>query len=612
MEEKVGQLWDRLIRRSATTAYPQAQVQLSEISKTAAILFRALGGDGGLRLVASAPVTHGARRPWLARIAGTQQRMALATRDGQTLRLPPVIDLFPERQLNHDLYLWLAALSAATPPPGQSWFGANQHLAQHTLRQYPGLAARYRRLVQAYLPLRPDPDTLPADEAAQEQAVRAALLAPGSVQQLPHARRPAWPVMLWLYPAATAQGAGPAQPLADSGDAPTGSASRRSEDRQRLKAERVDAPKKDGGILLYRFESIFSWTEYAKMDRASDDSENDDADQAARDMDVLSVARDQQTSTASRLRFDLDLPPESDDDRVLGPGLPLPEWDYRKRILLPDHCRLQPMIAASAPKCALPPALRATARRLRRQFETLVNDKTRVRGEEQGGDIDLDAYLQRQAEERNHTGLRRRGLYIDQRKHTRDLACLLLADLSLSTDAWVNDQARVIDVVRDALFLFSEALSATGDRFGLYGFSSRRRDHVRFHILKDFSETYSAAVRGRIQAIRPGYYTRMGAAIRQASVLLGRETAGQRLLLLLTDGKPNDLDVYEGRYGIEDTRMALLEARRQGLLPFCVTVDREAGSYLPHLFGPDTYIVVRDPAELPRQLPLLYARLTRQ
>ena len=104
----------------------------------------------------------------------------------------------------------------------------------------------------------------------------------------------------------------------------------------------------------------------------------------------------------------------------------------------------------------------------------------------------------------------------------------------------------------------------------------------------------------------------MGAAIRQASALLGRQSAGQRLLLLLTDGKPNDLAVYEGRYGIEDTRMALLEARRQGLLPFCVTVDREAGSYLPHLFGPDTYIVVRDPAELPRQLPLLYARLTRQ
>ena len=611
MEEKVGQLWDHLIRRSATTSYPEAQVQLSEISKTAAILFRALGGDGGLRLVASAPVTHGARRPWLARIAGTQLRLAQAARDGETLRLPPVIDLFPERQLNHDLYLWLAALSAASPPPGLSWFGANQYRVQTTLRLYPGLAARYHRLVQAYLPLRPQPDTLPADEAAQECAVRAALLAPGTVQVLPDARRPVWPVMLWLSSAGAAQGVAGPQPLADTGDESTGSTSRHSDEQQRLKAERVDAPEKAGGIMLYRFESIFSWTEYSKLDRATDDSENDAADQAARDMDVLSVARDPQTRTASRLRFDLDLPPEGDDDRALGPGLLLPEWDYRKRLLLPDHCRVQPMIAARAPGCELPPALRATARRLRRQFETLVNDRTRVYGEDQGSEIDLDAYLQRRAQPRHHTGAHSRGLYIDQRKHGRDLACLLLADLSLSTDAWVNDHARVIDVVRDALFLFSEALSAAGDRFGLYGFSSRRRDHVRFHILKDFSETYSASVRGRIQAIRPGFYTRMGAAIRQASALLARQSASQRLLLLLTDGKPNDLDVYEGRYGIEDTRMALLEARRQGLLPFCVTVDREAGSYLPHLFGPDTYIVVRDPGELPRQLPLLYARLTR-
>jgi nitric oxide reductase NorD protein len=81
-------------------------------------------------------------------------------------------------------------------------------------------------------------------------------------------------------------------------------------------------------------------------------------------------------------------------------------------------------------------------------------------------------------------------------------------------------------------------------------------------------------------------------------------------LLLLTDGKPNDLDLYEGRYGIEDTRMALIEARRQGLQPFCVTIDQKAGDYLPHLFGSGAYVVIRKPSDLPRELPLLYARLT--
>ena len=128
---------------------------------------------------------------------------------------------------------------------------------------------------------------------------------------------------------------------------------------------------------------------------------------------------------------------------------------------------------------------------------------------------------------------------------------------------------------------------------------------------ENLSERYGAAVRGRLQAIRPGYYTRMGAALRHATTLLEAEPAQRRLLLLLTDGKPNDLDRYEGRYGVEDTRMALAEARRRGLQPFCVTIDTLAGDYLPHLFGSTGFVVIRCPAELPRQLPALYAQLAR-
>ena len=201
-------------------------------------------------------------------------------------------------------------------------------------------------------------------------------------------------------------------------------------------------------------------------------------------------------------------------------------------------------------------------------------------------------------------------LYRHVRNTERDMSCLLLADLSLSTDTYVNNEQRVIDVVRDSLFLFSEALQATGDRFAMYGFSSRRRNHVRFHTLKTFDESCSNEVRGRIQAIRPGYYTRMGAAIRQATALLEKEYSAQKLLLILTDGKPNDLDKYEGRYGVEDTRKAIHEAVERGLHPFCVTIDEKAGDYLPYLFGSASYVLVRNAGELPAKLPLLYARLT--
>lgn len=188
---------------------------------------------------------------------------------------------------------------------------------------------------------------------------------------------------------------------------------------------------------------------------------------------------------------------------------------------------------------------------------------------------------------------------------------MVLADLSLSTDSWVSSEARVIDVIRDALLLFGEALGATGDRFAIAGFSSVKRSQVRFHRLKDFGDRFDDRIRGRISAIKPGYYTRLGAAIRRSSQILAAEPAARRILLILSDGKPNDLDLYEGRYGIEDTRIAVSEARKLGLVPFCVTIDREGAGYLPHLFGPAGFAVIRKPEELPARLPMFYAQLTR-
>lgn len=102
----------------------------------------------------------------------------------------------------------------------------------------------------------------------------------------------------------------------------------------------------------------------------------------------------------------------------------------------------------------------------------------------------------------------------------------------------------------------------------------------------------------------------MGAAIRQGTAHLSAQGQSQKLLLLLSDGKPNDLDVYEGRYGIEDTREAVLAARRQGIEPFCITIDREADSYLPYMFGANGYTLIKDALQLPERLPQLYRQLT--
>jgi nitric oxide reductase NorD protein len=326
-------------------------------------------------------------------------------------------------------------------------------------------------------------------------------------------------------------------------------------------------------------------------------------------MEMISVSRGKQQS-ASRIRFDLDLPSAADDDTPLGEGILLPEWSWKKRQLLADHCRLQPLLATHAPATPLPRHLQRTARRLRRQFQALAPSRSWLRAQRDGSEVDLDAYerfvSQRAAGEVAEDGR----LYRSLHSTGRDLSCLLLADLSLSTDASLNNDSRIIDVIRDSLYLFADALDASGDRFALYGFSSRRREHIRFHQLKDFAERYDGRIRGRLAAIKPGFYTRMGAAIRHASTLLAKQPNRQRLLLILTDGKPNDLDQYEGRYGIEDTRQAVVEARRQGLRPFCVTIDKNGADYLPYLFGSNGYVVIRKPAELPQRLPLLYAQLT--
>ncbi len=609
MEERVGALWHRFVTRAAQRHNPKVAVALADIEKTAGLLFRAFGGDPGLRIASAITVRHGARRGWLARLAGVGDQTELASRDLETLQLPSELALLPSRELNHDLYLWLIVLAAAHDAgnPDTDWLAGNQRATVRVLARYPGLRARYRRLVTAVLGARQSPERLPPDEAARETRLRQALHQPGSVAELPVARRPPQPIPLWLYP--TPARAAARSRRRDTGQPPSGGGGPAERDRRRYRAESVDLPTRQSPFLLpFRAERLLSWAEFVRVNRPDDDDSAPNA-AAARDMEVLSVSQDG-ANTASRVRFDLDLPSASEDDLPLGPGIKLPEWDYRKRLLVPDYCRVQEMLARRAEPCELPPALRRSARHLRRQFEILRPAHGWRRAQPDGEELDLDACVRHTADCIGGGQGHERGLYRQRARQERDLACLLLADLSLSTDAWINNQGRVIDTIRDSLFLFAEALAVTGDRFALYGFSSRQRQHVRVQRIKTFGERYTATVRGRINAIKPGYYTRMGAAVRHATHLLGRQTAARRLLLLLTDGKPNDLDHYEGRYGIEDTRMALLEARRTGLRPFCVTIDQEADDYLPYLFGRDGFVLIRHPEELPRRLLLLYTRLT--
>lgn len=168
----------------------------------------------------------------------------------------------------------------------------------------------------------------------------------------------------------------------------------------------------------------------------------------------------------------------------------------------------------------------------------------------------------------------------------------------------------MIDTIRDSLMLFAEALAFTGDRFAMYGFSSLKRNHVRFHELKSFERRYDDGARGAY----PGHPSRLLHAARRSDPSqygAAGTPAEPAAPAADPDGKPHDLDLYEGRYGVEDTRQSIVEAREKGIRPFCITIDREAASYLPHMFGAHGYALVRRPEELSIRLPLLYAQLTR-
>ena len=604
LEEWVGSVWHRFITRRASADFPEARVDLVDRQRSLALLFRALGGAHGIAVEAASERDLLLRRNLLMRIAGTCQQAPLASCDGHRLRLPASLAVFPSAALNLELYRWLALL-AAHAGPMTHWARDNQRWTWLLLQRYPAMLPSYQRLVDAHLQLRPDPATLNPAEAAVEKALRKALREPGSIRQLPRSERAAWPLPLWLYPPLHLHSPQAADQDEEGDDLATRPGEQQGAPKQ---ANRVDDNSRDGGLLVVRLENLFSWTEHVDLDRWADDSEDEDAARVAEDLDQLSLSR-QRVRKSGGLKLHLDLPPADVDDIPLGEGIKLPEWDYRQQCLQANFVNLQLMQPRDSAPQPLPARLLPQAARLRRQFQLLRTDRQWLRQQPQGAELDLQAWLDFHVE-RQHGACAERGLFKEQRRTRRDLACLLLADLSMSTDAHLNDTQKVIDVIRDSLLLFGESLAGLGDAFALYGFSSLRRQQVRLQQLKSFQQPYDDHTRGCIQGLKPGYYTRMGAAIRHATQTLGACKQRRKLLLIVTDGKPNDLDLYEGRYGVEDTRQAVLEARRQGLVPFCITIDKQAGDYLPYMFGAHGYTLIRQPEQLPLRLPQLYRQLT--
>ena len=240
---------------------------------------------------------------------------------------------------------------------------------------------------------------------------------------------------------------------------------------------------------------------------------------------------------------------------------------------------------------------------LRRTFEALRGEDKRMKKQASGEDIDIDAIVEACTEVRMGREMPEE-LFIKMYEVDRDIAVMFMVDMSGSTKGWINDAER------ESLVLLCEALEALGDRYAIYGFSGMTRKRCELFRIKRFEDAYNSEVQARISGIRPQDYTRMGAAIRHLTGLLSTIEARTRLLITLSDGKPDDYLSYRGEYGIEDTRQALFETRRLGIHPFCITIDEEASDYLPHMYGTVNYAMVTNVRELPFKVLDIYRQLT--
>jgi len=240
---------------------------------------------------------------------------------------------------------------------------------------------------------------------------------------------------------------------------------------------------------------------------------------------------------------------------------------------------------------------------LRRTFEALRGEDRLLKKQPYGENVDIDALVEAWADATVGLEMSDR-LFTKKHKLERDIAVMFMVDMSGSTKGWINDAER------ESLVLLCEALETLGDRYAIYGFSGMTRKRCEVYRVKRFDEAYNDTVRGRISGIRPKDYTRMGVTIRHLCHRLNEVEARTKLLITLSDGKPDDYDTYRGAYGIEDTRQALIEARRSGIHSFCITIDTEARDYLPHMYGAANYTVIDEVRKLPLKVSDIYRRLT--
>ena len=594
-EESIGKAWDKFLKKRTSKSYEEARVSFEDITKKLKIFYHLLGGEKGKELHITDKRFIDTSRSLLEKISDLGNAFYLAWQDEKALYLPASLSILPTKQENEMLYFWLIAMLSKVDNYRGSLLFKNISATQELLNNYQGFKSFYEKA------------SLSIIEQTKELSFLKSLHLE-DLQNEQYLELDMYPFPMWIYPSLSKNSK--YSDFDDEEEPLRGDENPEQTETLKMKkqANQMDDNKETDGLLAFLPEAMMSIMEQVNVDRSEDDSFDEDALYNAEDLDEITLGQ-KKANLSSRLKMDLDLAMDSREEYPIGKGKFLDEWDYSKEIYLKNYVCIKPHLITNIEPLELAPKLQKMVKKIQGELDLMELDRVKNDRLPYGAEINLDTWIDYKGHQ--NKSMHHQNFYENFEKKTRDMSTLILADVSLSTEAGITQETRVIDMIKDGLIVFSEALERLQDRFAIYAFSSLKNTKVRFEIIKNFKEKYTPHTRGRIDSMKPGYYTRLGAGIRESTKILEKQQTQNKLLLIISDGKPNDVDRYDGRYGIEDTKKAIEECKKLGITPYCITIDLEAKEYLPYLFGKNSYALVRDSLKLPKVLPKIYLNLTK-
>jgi nitric oxide reductase NorD protein len=304
-----------------------------------------------------------------------------------------------------------------------------------------------------------------------------------------------------------------------------------------------------------------------------------------------------------------------EDEEIKGlPPRHYPEWDYNSQSYRPDWVSLYESLHPQGNPADIDRLLAkhaVLAKQLKKMLDMLKpQDKVRIRYQEEGSELDLDVALRSLIDFKGGSSPDPR-INMSHRNDGRNIAVTVLLDLSESlNEKAAGSEQTILELSQEAVSLLGWAVQQLGDPFAISGFHSNTRHDVRFMHIKGFSEQWGDEVKGRLAAMEASYSTRMGAAMRHAAHYLEQQQADKKLMLILTDGEPADIDSKDGRILIEDARQAVQELDSKGIYAYCINLDPKADEYVRDIFGKQ-YTIIDKVAQLPEKLPQLFISLTK-